>query len=191
MKRAELSPKPKMKRDDSKKHYKEEKPDLRNEIILKYIFLVFLLTSSLEAQIPINGFCRYREFNAKPGYTNLAAVDYNSDGYRDLVIFNPQLNSYLTLTSDSKSNFGIVSEKKSSLDLAFLHPISDQNNGKKYLALSRKTREIAEITFTKSGMISVNSRMKINGFASSVDPGDFNNDGVTENDSKRSPVLLE
>jgi hypothetical protein len=169
-----------MKREDSKKHYKEEKPDLRKEIIRSSVLLTFLIISNFHAQIPINGFCRYREFPVAPNFTNLVAIDYNSDGYRDLVVFNPSSNQYFTLTADSKSNFGNPSKKSSSIYFTQLHSLGNDKTGKRFFVLSRKTREICEITFSKSGSFSTNSKTKLNGFASSVDVGEINADGKLE-----------
>ena len=141
---------------------------MKKELILRILFLLFW-TSSLFAQIPINGFCKLTEFSVKPNYSSIVAVDYNSDGYRDLVVYNPTLNNYSTLTADSRSSFTRASEKYSSFSLAMIHPYANDNSGKKFLALSRKTREAGIVTFSRSGSISINSKIKFDGFASTID----------------------
>ena len=153
---------------------------MKNGIIYNFILLTFFLSSNLTAQIPLNGFCRYNQVNIRPNFTKISAVDFNSDGYRDLIIYNQQSNQYLTLTADAKLNFGYASNRSSSISLTALHSIGNEMSGKKYLALSRKTREISEITFSRGGGFFVNSKYKLDGFGSSIDVGDINADGKTE-----------
>lgn len=121
------------------------------------------------AQIPINGFCKLTELTVKPNYNSIVAVDYNSDGYRDLVIYNPTSNNYSALTADSRASFGKASEKYSSFSLAMIHSYTHDKSGKKFIALSRKTREVGIITFSGNGSLSASSKIKLDGFASTID----------------------
>ncbi len=143
---------------------------MKKELILRILFLLFW-TSSLFAQIPINGFCKLTEFSVKPNYSSIVAVDYNSDGYRDLVFYNPTLNNYSTLTSDSRSSFGKASEKYSSFSLAVIHPYFNDKSSKRFIALSRKTREAGIVTFSRTGSLITNSKIKFDGYASTIDVG--------------------
>lgn len=153
---------------------------MKNGIIFNFILLTLFLSSNLTAQIPVNGFCRYTQVNIKPNFTSISAVDFNSDGYRDLVIYNQQSNQYLTLNADAKSNFGNAANRSSSISLTALHSIGNEKSGKRYLAISRKTREVSEITFSRSGGFVVNSKYKLDGYGSSIDVGDINADGQAE-----------
>ena len=142
-----------MRKEDLKKHYREEKiASAVERVLLKSVLITFLYFSNLSAQIPINGFCRYREFSTKSNYTNIFSVDYNSDGYRDLLIYNPTQNKYSTLTSDEKSNFGFTSEKYSSAILSDIHPFGNETSGKRFLIASRKTDRLCLHLFREAGL---------------------------------------
>lgn len=167
-----------MRKEDLKKHYREEKiASAVERVLLKSVLITFLYFSNLSAQIPINGFCRYREFTTKSNYTNIFSVDYNSDGYRDLLIYNPTQNKYSTLTSDDKSNFGFTSEKYSSAILSDIHPFGNETSGKRFLIASRKTRQVVLASFSRSGAISVMGKVTFNGYPANIDVGDIDGDG--------------
>lgn len=170
-----------MRKEDLKKPCKEEKiASVVNRLLSLYILLNILYFPNSFAQVPINGFCGYREFSTRTNYSNIFSVDYNSDGYRDLLIYNPTQKKYSTLTSDKESNFGFTSEKYSSATLTNIHPFGSEISGKKYLIISRKTRQAILASFSKSGSISVINRVTFNGFPSNVDVGDIDGDGKPE-----------
>src|SRR3970040_3202764 len=90
----------KMKKEDMKKLFCEEKQDFRHDpgnnrgttALKNFIFLViiFLLTENISPQIPINGFCRFNDFKVDTGYTKLLMINFNDDAYSDLLLYNPQ-----------------------------------------------------------------------------------------------------
>ncbi len=152
----------------------------KDRIHLNTFLLLLILSSLTKAQIPINGFCELSEFIVKPNLNNLLAVDYNSDGYRDLVLFNPSINTYQTISSSSRNSFSSPQEKYSPLKISSLQPYSLEYSAKKYVALSRGTKEAAIVTFSKSGYISVVNRLKFPGFPSTSSIGDIDSDNIPE-----------
>ncbi len=170
-----------MRKEDLKKRSREEQTASATErIFFVSVFISFLYLSNLSAQIPINGFCKYREFPVKPNYTKIFPIDYNFDGYRDLLIYNSSNNKYATLISDSKSNFSHASEKFSSSDIEDIHTFSSGTAEKRFLIASRKTKQVALATFSKNGLMFLSNRIKFRGFPSSIDVGDINEDGKPE-----------
>lgn len=126
---------------------------------------------SSSAQIPINGFCKFSQFAVSPNYNLLSAIDYNSDGYRDIVVYNPTQKKYSTLTANSRSSFGNASEKYSSLFVSAIHSYSSDIKKKKFILLSRGSREAGIAFFSSNGGLTINSRIKMDGFPSAVDVG--------------------
>ncbi|MCX6169113.1 MAG: VCBS repeat-containing protein [Ignavibacteriales bacterium] len=170
-----------MKKEDLKKHFNEEKTaSVTEKVFIVSVFISFLYLSSISAQIPINGFCRYREFAAKINYSKILPIDYNSDGYRDLLIYNQSNNKYATLISDPKSNFGNASEKFSSFSLESIHPFGSGTSEKRFLIASPKTRQVALAAFSKNGMMFSSSKIKFQGFPSTIDVSDIEGDGKPE-----------
>ncbi|MBI5807333.1 MAG: VCBS repeat-containing protein [Ignavibacteriales bacterium] len=163
------------------KHFKEEKiVSAVKQIILNSFLVTLFFFSDIIAQIPINGFCRYREFSVKKNFTNIFPVDYNSDGYRDLLIYNSINNKYISALSDKKSNLINLSEKYSPIAISNIHSFSNGSSEKKFIFLSRRTRQIGVASFSRSGMISTQSKIKLNGFPSNIDVGDVDGDGKPE-----------
>lgn len=170
-----------MRKEDLKKHYREEKiASAAERIFLRSVLISFLYISNSLAQIPINGFCGYKEFSTKSNNTNIISVDYNSDGYRDLLIYNLALNKYSTLTSDQKSNFNSSSEKYFSVPLTDIHPFGSEQSGKRFLIASRKTRQVLLASFSRNGSLSVNGKILFNGYPANVDVKDIDGDGKPE-----------
>ncbi|MHB8905117.1 MAG: FG-GAP repeat domain-containing protein [Melioribacteraceae bacterium] len=170
-----------MRKEDLKKRSREEQTvSVTERIFFVSVFISFLYLSSISAQIPINGFCRYSEFSVKPNYTKIFPIDYNFDGYRDLLIYNSTSNKYATLISDSKSNFSPASEKFSSSIIEDIHTFSSGTAEKKFLIASRKSKQVALATFSKNGIMFLSNRVKFRGFPSSIDVSDINGDGKPE-----------
>lgn len=161
-----------------KKLLREEKIVSATESIVTNIFIfTFLFLSNLSAQTSINGFCRYREFPVKPNFTNVFGVDYTIDGFRDLIIYSSTENKYLSLTADNKSDFGKASERYSPYAIAELHAMANENTSRSYFILSRKTRQVGIVSFSKSGSIDWKSKIKFDGFPTKIDVGDVDGNG--------------
>jgi FG-GAP-like repeat len=169
-----------MRRKNSKKRSGDGKSASSVKLIEKIVLFALLLLSESEAQVPIDGFCRYREYQAKPNLSKIIPVDFNSDGFRDILILNTGENKYFTLLSDQRSNLGAPSQKYSGIALSDLHPFGIDKNVKRFLICSRKNRQAGIVSFSKSGAYSVLSRIKLNGYPTSVDVNDSNGDGYPD-----------
>lgn len=164
-----------------KKHFKEEKTDSATEhILISTALFVLLFLSNIAAQIPINGFCRYREFSIKTNYTNIFPADFNADGFRDLLVYNPASNKYLALTSDQKSNPQSTAERVFSSSVTDFHPFGSEVKGKRFLVLLRKSRQVGLATISKNGSVAVSKKIKFDGTPNKVDASDIDGDGKLE-----------
>lgn len=145
---------------------------MKREIIFSLILLFILLHSASHAQIPINGFCKVSAFDIKNGYSRIFDVDYNSDGFRDLVISNPSTNSYQALTGETKNIYSRINNKYSSISISAIQPI-----GKRFLALSQKNRELSLISFKRSGALSVFNKIKLDGYGTFISSSKIDESG--------------
>jgi len=166
-----------MKKEDLKKHCKEDKRDLmQGKITLLFLFI----SLNIYAQIPLNGFCRFREFSTKANSLNILAVDVNNDGWRDLITFSNQSKNY-NVQIWSKEKFSNPSERFLNFSLYDLKLKSTQARiTKKYVYLSRKERLLGISSFSSTGNMFINSKVKLRGFASDFDMQDIDNDGNSE-----------
>jgi len=169
------------KKEDLMKHFKEEKiVSAVKQIILNSLLVTLFSFSDIIAQIPINGFCRYREFSVKKSFTNIFSIDYNTDGYRDLLIYNSSNNKYISTLADNKSDLINISEKYSPIAISNIHPFSNNLSEKKFIFVSRRARQVAVSSFSRNGIISLQNKIKLKGYPSNIDVGDIDGDGKPE-----------
>lgn len=170
-----------MKNEDLKKLYKEGKQDLSLcRFFLKATFLLITFSLNSFAQIPLNGFCRFNEFPSKANSSKIFAVDYNNDGRCDLLILSDKEKNF-SIQTWTGEKFSNPIERYSPFFLYDIQLLSSPNRtGKRYAYFSRKDRLIGIASFSKSGSISIQSKLKIQGFASGFDFNDINHDGKIE-----------
>jgi hypothetical protein len=162
-----------MRKKDLKKPFQEDKLVLAIERIkiINIALLTFLLLSDLSAQIPINGFCKYREYSAKQGYNRIFTSDYNNDGFGELILSNITSNKIALLSPELKSNSGSAVEKNFSSSVSGIRLFSSDNSGKRYLMVSRKNRFAGLASISKSGVVSLSDKLKTDGYPTSYDVG--------------------
>ncbi len=163
-----------------KKRFKEERVVSTTKLTASIVFFSFLLVMNVGAQIPINGFCRYREFPLKTAQFNILPIDYNRDGLRDIIAFTGDDNHYISLTSDTKSNIGRGIERSFNAPITQILPFGDELAERQYLVLSRNSRQVLLTSFTKSGSLSVSGRVKLPGNPSFASIGDVDDDKKSE-----------
>ncbi|MEW6509149.1 MAG: VCBS repeat-containing protein [Bacteroidota bacterium] len=161
---------------------KEEKPVWKIDLIIinSILILSFFSSSLIYSQIPINGFCSFKEFRVNAGQIRFLPVDFNSDGWRDLIIFNGRDRSYSSQLWD-KNKFTSPAAKYLSTSVYGFHLVgSNDSRRKRYAFISRKDREAGFLTFNKSGNISIQSRIKFDSYPSSIDAADVKRNGKAE-----------
>jgi hypothetical protein len=154
-----------------------------------------VLISTCHAQIPINGFCRYREYSVGSGFKKIFPADFSMDGYRDLILFTGAESKYSVLTSDSKSNLNKPSERNSGFTITQVHSLGNEVSGRNYLVISRKNRQVALSSFSKSGSLISSGKVKLKGFPANLDIGDVNangrNEGIVSGPSLNGLYIIE
>ncbi|MEW6195777.1 MAG: VCBS repeat-containing protein [Bacteroidota bacterium] len=164
-----------------KKHSKEEKHDLnRDTIRIKIFFFILFFYAHLSAQIPLNGFCKLTEFSTKESLLSFFPIDYNSDGWRDLILFD-QSNANYYSQSWANSTFSKPLLKNSGIAFTKFYPLGNNDGkGKKFGFISRKNRLAGIINFSKDGGSSILNRAKLNSYPSNIDAADIDGGGKTE-----------
>lgn len=160
---------------------REEKPALKiDRIISLSIFIILAFTSILSAQIPINGFCRFQEFVTRPNHTRIFPIDFNNDGWRDLVIIN-HLEKKYTVQSWEKNKFTIPGGRISSSTFYNFQQINITDPRSKFFGyISRKEREAGTVLFNSSGTATVQSKIKFESYPSNIDAADVDKNGKSE-----------
>ncbi len=159
-----------------KMHLIEEKPDLKAGRIFSISFLlIFLITSELSAQIPLNGFCGYQEFATSKNQTRIFPFDINSDGWRDFIL-SDQVNKKFSVQTRNKNEFSSPGGRFTSVSFYDLIPAGpEQVRSRKFAFISRKDREAGFVIINRSGVPSVQLKIKFESYPSSMDVADPQN----------------
>lgn len=158
----------------------EGKRDFRLSGKALFFFLLFLAVQT-EAQISINGLCRYGVYETEPGFKTLQTLNYNNDYYTDFAVFSGDNNKILTLAgsergSQPKKVFSGVPHQ-----IEKMYSITDYNNNVEgYLYISRKSRRAGLINFSKSGKASTGASVKFSSYPSNVSIADVDGDSQKE-----------
>ena len=164
------------------KLYREEKTVLKAELIpVSFIFICLSIFSNIFGQVPLNGFCRFHESAVNPNMEKIIPVDFNGDGYRDIIAYKPSEKQYSALTFDPKSKQFKNSQRYSPFEFSELHPLGEDKNGGRRIAFtSRKERTAGIISFSRSGSVNILSRFKSDFYPLNVDVSDLERNGRKE-----------
>ncbi len=143
------------------KHFKEGKIDLNTGFLLKvnslqckiffYTFLLpfFLFNSNFafpqnklnNVQIPINGFCKYRDFKTGKNYTSAFPLNYNKDSYSDILLYSPLKKKMNLLTGYENGEFPEQDSIKIPYRISNIHAIFNKKKEVEgYAFASRRDR---------------------------------------------------
>lgn len=144
------------------------------------IFFIFFIPKYF-AQVPLNGFLRFQEFETSTGNEKLFSTDLNGDGFRDLIAYNPSENKYSTLNYDGRVKRFINSSRFSPLIFTSIKSAGAENNsGKKIIFASRKSRAAGYLLLSKTGSASIGLKYKFNSYPNNIDAADIDNDRRVE-----------
>jgi len=170
-----------MKKEDLKKHCKEEKPGLLKRKIFNGSLIIFLLYQSGAAQIPINGFCKYSASSVKENYNRLFALNFNQDSYSDLLLTGGTKSSVETIAGEGTENFSDSHASTFSPELSnFITYLEKSDKSPKFAFLSRKQKKAGWLTVSAFGTISVASQISFTSFPAIIGQADLDADGKVE-----------
>lgn len=161
---------------------REEKTGLKQELNkLSLLLFTILLSQELNAQIPINGFCKLNSYQVKSGYTAIASLNFNNDSYTDLILFNKGTKNLSLIRGDASDNKVNELSVNSPVELnQFTSFFGKGWQSVKYGFTSRKNRQAGFINISPSGKMVTNKFMKFDSFPENISAADINNDDSPE-----------
>ncbi len=157
------------------KHSLEEKIVLKTGNINLLFFLFFLFLPKLSAQISVNGFINYNSTKLNDKFTYFYSIDFNYDGYSDLLLFNNSKN--YTILKGSPNGFLKPIKKRIPYNITFISSYYI-NNAKTFIfALARNDRMAAQINISSEGNISFGQKTFFKSYPSFAEIGDVSGDG--------------
>ena len=114
-----------------------------------FLFAVFLFNSNFilpqnlinDMQIPINGFCKYRNFQAGKNYTSVFTLNYNRDSYTDILLYSQLKKKIDLITGYENGEFSGQDSIKVPYHISNIKAIfNNKNEVEGYAFASRKDR---------------------------------------------------
>ncbi len=161
-----------------KKHLSGEKIGLKIELsFLSLLFFILFVSTEVNSQIPVNGFCKLKFYKIPSGYSKLFSMNFNGDAYSDLILFNPKINKISAILGAPNESF--EEEKNFSLplnisSLALLREMTSE--AKSYAFVSRKNTAAGIIEFSKLGKPLIKNQIKFNSYPEKVSTADIDGD---------------
>ncbi|MCU7491339.1 MAG: VCBS repeat-containing protein [Ignavibacteria bacterium] len=163
------------------KLYTEGKIDLRRvtltaiSLLLAGYFLV-----PVNAQIPVNGFCRYQSFPVREGFHSFASLSFNGDAYTDLAMFDPLKKEIFTFAGQAEGSFKPGKTSRLKNEISFIEPIDKNLPGTLCAFISRKNRIAGLLNFSNSGSPNILSELRLDSYPGGMSLMDINSDGHEE-----------
>lgn len=153
------------------KHSLEEIIALKTGSSTLLFFLFILLTPKLFPQTSVNGFINYNAVTLNEKYNYFYSIDFNNDGYSDILLFNNS-KSY-TILKGSSNGFLKPIQKKIPFSITF---IASSNSKAFLIALARNDRLAAQISISSEGIVSFGHKVVFRSYPSFAEIGDLNGD---------------
>lgn len=161
-----------------KKHLSAEKIGSKIELSLYSLsFFILFVSTEVNAQIPVNGFCKLKFYKIPSGYSKLFSMNFNGDSYSDLILFNPESKEISALSGAPNESFD--SEKIFGLPLNisnFAQLRKMTSEVKSYAFVSRKNMAAGIVEFSKYGKPLIKNQIKFNSYPEKVAAADIDGD---------------
>ncbi len=163
-------------------HSGEEKIDLKTDLkIFSFLFPLILLSNLLYAQIPINGFTNFSEFEIIAGQNRFFSLNYNKDSYSDLLVYNQENKTAYLLTGQPNLKFSKPRKLLLRFEPNFFKPIyNSQNQIIEYAFSSRKSRMFGLINFNQYGYPRITKTIKMSSYPNKIDVADVDLDNSND-----------
>ncbi len=184
-----------------KKHFKGGKIDFGIGLLLKVssttvgkVSSIFLLTALLfssyivfpqnqsgSIQIPINGFCKYRDFKTNSNYTTIFSFNYNNDSYSDILLYSPLRKKINILTGDENGDFSRQDSIKVPYQFSSIQKIFNrEKETESYAFASRRDRTAGIFQISNYRKFSMLSTIQFTSYPENISAADINGDGRKE-----------
>ncbi len=144
-----------------------------------FTFFLLVAIKALNAQIPINGFCKYVNVAVDSSFLNVLPLNFNGDSYTDLLLYN---HSDKIISYQGRNDYNFVKSNTTNLrfEISVIKPINRKLVNNQYAFLSRKNRRVGILEVSAYGYCRVISELKIDSYPENLSIADINKDGIEE-----------
>ncbi|MGE5353007.1 MAG: FG-GAP repeat domain-containing protein [Acidobacteriota bacterium] len=163
------------------KLYREGTIDLKHVTLTAIsLLLAGCFLFPVNAQIPVNGFCRYQSFQTPEGFHSFASLSFNGDAYTDLALFDPLKKEIITFAGQAEGSFKAGKTFRLKDEPSLIEPIDKNLPGTLCAFISRKNRTTGLLNFSNSGSPNILSELKLDSYPGGMSLMDINSDGHEE-----------
>lgn len=184
-----------------KKLFKGGKIDLKIEFLLKvnsdllkkkfniFLLVVFLSNSSFifsqnlfnNTQVPVNGFCKFKNIATGQNYSSIFSFNYNNDSYSDILLYSPLKKKINILTGNENGEFSRQDSIKVPFQFSSIQTIFNKKKEVEgYAFASRRDRTAGIFQISKYRRFSIQSTIKFNSYPENISLADVNGNGKKE-----------
>lgn len=169
-----------MKNADLITHYADARPGLKPEKMFIKFSAIILFIAAAYSQTNINGFCGFQVIETNPGYSKIYFLDFNEDGYEDILLFGAEDKRVTIHFGNKKGEFSEPIKKYFYFPFINIKKFGKIYNNQVYLLISRKERLAALISFTKYGTVQLLNKHAFDSYPTSLSVADIEDDGNME-----------
>jgi FG-GAP-like repeat len=142
---------------------------------------IFSQDQSNISRIPINGFCKYKNFKTDQDYFSIFSLNYNNDSYSDLLLFSPVKKEMALLTGTENGNFPKQRKLESRFRFSNIQALFSKNKETKdYAFTSRRDRTAGIFQISANEKISILKTLEFKSYPENISTADINGDGEDE-----------
>ena len=183
------------------KHFKGGKIDLNTESQLKVdssqckknffkiLFTIFLFNSNFffpqnlvnDMKIPVNGFCKYKDFKTGRNYTSAFALNYNKDSYSDILLYSPLKKKIDLLTGFENGEFSEQDSIRVPYQFSNIQTIfNNKREVEGYAFASRRDRKAGLFRITKEKKFKNIASYNFSSYPENISVADIEGNGNPE-----------
>jgi len=167
-----------MRSEDLKTLYSEESKDLKSGIAPnRFFILLFVLASSLSAQVFLNSFGRFTSTAVHPGVTNIIQFDIDRDNKSEIFCFGDK-NREISIAAFDNNKLATVSNSHTKINFTDIKIIDRRQH--LFQFISRENKTLGVLTFSNKGNPRILRTKKLDSFPASLSSADIDDDRIDE-----------
>ena len=163
--------------------------DLLKKIFNVFLLIVFLSNSDFifsqnlfnNIQVPLNGFCKFKDTATGQNYSSIFPLNYNNDSYTDILLYSPLKKKINILTGNENGEFARQDSIKVPFQFSSIQTIFNKKKEVEgYAFASRRDRTAGIFQISKYRRFSTQAVVKFNSYPENISLADVNGNGKKE-----------
>ena len=132
-------------------------------------------------QVPINGFCKFKNIATGQNYSSFFPLNYNNDSYTDILLYSPLKKKINILTGNENGEFSRQDSIKVPFQFSSIRTIFNKKKEVEgYAFASRRDRTAGIFRVSRFRRFSIQAAIKFNSYPENISLADVNGNGKKE-----------